>query len=199
MSSEETTKSDIKRVPLEDPSEAPIDAVRESVVRPDRKNVINRPGALNVAASHGNYPGCKMLLFYGVEEVNDFFAKHSNLLVVDIRAVQLADKVAFTVLYTNQLEGQEMRALELYGRELRAKVEEMIEEERLAEEKGTEDERARIEEVNALAADGRKYRALKNELRKKARKMGLDPEKIEKELKMAGDEVPAALENGGKK
>lgn len=117
-----------------------------------RPYVMNRPGHIAIASPNGNFPGCKLLHVtaqvnnwddgidptidakireaLGVEEgegvnpvayVNEFFRQQGGLLVVDLH---VHPNGAVSVLYTNQLEGEELEEFQEFSHTVSAHMQE---------------------------------------------------------------------------
>lgn len=117
-----------------------------------RAYVMNRPGHIAIAGPNGNFPGCKLLhvtvgvnkwddgidptidakireaLGAGEEDtinpvayVNEFFRQQGGLLVVDLHVHQDG---AVSVLYTNQLEGEELEEFQEFSHTVSAHMQE---------------------------------------------------------------------------
>lgn len=156
-----------------------------STTLPKKRDVIiNRPGNINYAGDRGHFPGCRIVLFgndgvYGLEAadsekfysqvgaestpgepwnpakaVNTYFKYRANLLTVAVSAG--ADGIV--VVFTNQLEDEELDEFQEFTREWGNKQRER--EAKRAEEaqKKRDEEKARNEEMNALVALGKKAR-----------------------------------------
>jgi len=78
-----------------------------------RRFILNRPGNINFADTRGSYPGCKLAVFANAEEVNEFFTAHANLLVTFIAP----GTSSIAVLYTNQLDGDDLKEFQDFSRE----------------------------------------------------------------------------------
>lgn len=108
----------------------PAEAIATTSIPRGRGYAIKRPGNIAWAAENGNYPGCRLIRVtptgvWGVDAaadlavrtavgcgdglepvpyVNEFFRQHGGLLVVNMQV----DEMGITLLYTNQLEGEEL-------------------------------------------------------------------------------------------
>lgn len=161
-----------------------VDAL--STTLPKKRDVIiNRPGNINIAGDRGHYPGCRVAVFsddgvYGLEDadrerlykqiaeasepsepwtaaktLNLYFKHRANLLTVALFGTGGGD---ITVVFTNQLEDEELEEFQEFTQEWGAKQRER--EAKRAEEaqKKKDEEKARNEEMNALITLGKKAR-----------------------------------------
>jgi hypothetical protein len=84
-----------------------------TVIPQDRVQELNidHPGHIKYASQKdgGKYVGCKLESFRSVKDINEFFEKQSNLVVIEMFPPDSG--MLWHVLYTNQLEREEM---ELY-------------------------------------------------------------------------------------
>ncbi len=175
-----------------EPGDLPIDTIRQAIVPANRKQIIDHPGFINIAMKDGgHYPGCKLIEFVGVtgpdptfnksavDKANEFFTDHANLVIVEWK---LHDSSVY-VLYTNQLTDKEIEVLNESSTLFREAVEKKMAQQVSDEEEAEKAEKARIEELNQLAADGRKWRAHSHALTKLMATKGISQEAVEKELR----------------
>lgn len=154
-------------------------------IKEPKKYVLERIGHVPYAPG-GPYSGCKMIqftsnsdlsrpagaqLYTAVDQFNDFFVKHGNLLVVEQWVGD--DGAVITAMVTNQMNDAQLRVFNMRADLIEKAVKELIQEEdkKIAEqEKAVNAEHDRLKE---MAAVGEKclhnHGALTKTLREKAK------------------------------
>ncbi len=177
---------------------------------PKRRDLIlNRPGNINYAGERGSFPGCRLVEFTsqggvnGLEEAdfnkfraqldaakvdgladisastvaNLYFQHRANLLIVQ---ATVDAGGSFWVLYTNQLEGDEMEDFQEYSRFVSAHMEEFREKRAAKRAKEQEAEEAIKAEAAQLIELGKKEKA--GGFVARARRAEDEVERLSKEL-----------------
>lgn len=140
-----------------------------TVIPQDRIQELNidHPGHIKYASQKdgGKYVGCRLEGFTNVEAVNEFFERNSNLVVIEMFPPRSSDG-AWTVLYTNQLEREEME-MYLQLQEAYTKVkEDLLRSHALARAKEEEELDKQEAELERLSTLGKKCEANHGKLEK---------------------------------
>jgi hypothetical protein len=164
MSNEKSAPSELERV-MHDRNiaaattqQALANAPPVTVIPQDREQELNidHPGHIKYASQKdgGKYVGCKLESFLSVKDINDFFEKQSNLVVIEMFPPDSG--MLWHVLYTNQMEREEMELyLQLQDAYARVK-DDLMRERALAKQKEEEELVKEEKEMDRLVTIGKK-------------------------------------------
>lgn len=128
----------------------------------DRNFLMKRPGNVAVSVHNTQYPGCKMIRFKGQDggeeedtlaedEMNAYFTKYGNMLLVDWRVCPDGSILAFI---TNTMDAEDLEEMNAYGGALQEFMREFKEEKQKRIEEQAKAVETEMERLNRLAAIG---------------------------------------------